>query len=144
MNTEDHVDHQRWLIDNGFINDLHKDNLYMYGTIVHKDVRAVEVHIDIENKSIDYEIFIDSRLMGKVNKFKLLSGSKGLFDLWRLKRLILKEGNLNFEAILRNFVKTYLGPKWNVSMVLKDIKAYEEDYKQTAADSEVNKQLNPG
>jgi hypothetical protein len=144
METQDHIDHQRWLIDNGFINDLHKDNLYMYGTIVHRDVRAVEVHINVETKDIDYEIFVDAKLMKKIEKFKKLSTSKGILDLWLLRRLLLKEGNLNFEAILKNFVKTYLGPKWNVKMVLKDIKTYEEGYEQASANSIVNQPINPG
>lgn len=145
METNDHVDHQRWLIDNGFINDLHKDNIYMYGTIVHKEVRAVEVHIDTDKKFVDYEIFVDKKLMKKLDKFKTLSQSTGIFDLWRLKRLIIKEGNLNFDKVLRNFVQTYLGPKWNIRVAVKDIKSYEDGYeKEASADAGANQQLNPG
>lgn len=141
MEINDHVDHQRWLIDNGFINDLHKDNLYMYGTIVHKDVRAVEVHIETETKNISYEIFVDSGLQKKIDKYNRLVNSTKIFDLWLFRRLLRKEGNLNFKSVLIGFVKTYLGPKWNVNVVIKSIKEYEEGYNKEDVDT--NRQPDP-
>jgi len=130
FDTKDHLDHQRWLIDNGFINDLHKDNLYMYGALVHKNVEAVQVDIDIEKKVVGYHVYVSSALLNKLEKFHKLSKSQSLFDLWRLKRLLVKEGNLNFENILGKFVKDYLGSKWSITLQVKNIKDYEEGFEQ--------------
>jgi hypothetical protein len=130
MDTVDHVDHQRWLIDNGFINDLHKDNLYMYGALVHKEIDAIELKIDLNKKTVEYDLYMRASLQKKVDKFNRLSKSQGILDLWLLKRLIKKEGNLNFLSVLSNFVKDYLGPKWAVVANLKDISDYEEGFEQ--------------
>lgn len=129
LDKNDHVDHQRWLIDNGFINDLHKDNLYAYGAICHLEIEAVEVAIAIESKSVTYDLYMSSKLLKKVNSFHELSQSKSIIDLWRFKRLVKDQGNLNFQSVLTNFVRDYLGPKWNVTVNLKDIKQYEEGFK---------------
>lgn len=143
MNTNDHVDHQRWLIDNGFINDLHKDNLYMYGAIVHTDIDAVELRIDINTKTVEYDLYMKPSLQKKIDKFNKLSKSQGILDLWLLKRLIKKEGNLNFLSVLNSFVKDYLGPKWVVVANLKDISEYEEGFEQESArDASADKPTN--
>lgn len=131
---KDHVDHQRWLIDNGFINDLHKDNLYMYGALVHKNIEAVQVDVDVEKKAVAYELYVSSALIKKLDKFHKLSKSQSLLDLWLLKRLLIKEGNLNFENILSRFVKDYLGPKWSITLQVKNIKDYEEGFEQSGND----------
>jgi hypothetical protein len=142
MEINDHIDHQRWLIDNGFINDLHKDNLYAYGAIVHKDVKAVELHVDAANKVINYEIFVDDRLLKKLDRFKKLSKSTSIIDLWFLRRLLKKEGNLNFQNIIATFVTTYLGPKWKVSLNVKDFKDYDDSGYQSEEDSGPAQQFN--
>ena len=140
LDTDDLIDHQRWLIDNGFINDLHKDNLFVYGTLVHKEVEAVEVQIDITNKMISYDIYIGKNLRKRMERFEALSKSNGVIDLWLLRRILRKEGNLNFLQILNGFVKTYLGPKWSVTAKMRDIKEYEEGIKeQTPGDTPDNK-----
>lgn len=140
----DHLSHQRWLIDNGFINDLHKDNLYMYGAIVHRDIEAVEVRIDMSTKTIAYDIYAPTRLLRKMNKYFILSRSNSIIGLWRFKRMLKREGNLNITNLLSKFVKDYLGPKWGVEVNLKDIKAYEEGFKQDQPDvgNVDNKQAN--
>ncbi len=130
LDHNDHVDHQRWLIDNGFINDLHKDNLFVYGTLVHKQVEATEVRIDVENKLIDYDLYIGKNLRKKIARYEELSGSKTIIGLWLFKRMLKKEGNLNFLQVLNNFVRDYLGPKWRVTANMKDIETYEEGFKQ--------------
>lgn len=130
LDTNDHIDHQRWLIDHGFINDLHKDNLYMYGAIVHKDVEAVQVDIDVHNKLVSYELFIGKKLSKKIDLYNKLVKDDSIFGLWRFKRLLKKEGNLDFHGILNKFVKDYLGPKWTVTMNIKNVKEYEEGFKQ--------------
>lgn len=131
---KDQLDHQRWLIDHGFINDLHKDNLYMYGALVHKGVEAVEVDVDVEKKLVGYKVYISSALSKKMEKFHKLSKSKSLLDLWLLKRLLVKEGNLNFENILSRFVRDYLGPKWSITLQVKNIKEYEEGFESNGND----------
>lgn len=130
MHIHDHIDHQRWLLDHGFINDLHKDNLYMYGAIVHKDVMAVEVKVDCEKKLVSYDLYCDASLLKKITKYIELSKSDTVIGLWRFKRLLLKEGNLNIEFLLNNFIKDYCGPKWRAEVNLKDFNGYEEGFRE--------------
>lgn len=145
LDKNDHVDHQRWLIENGFINDLHKDNLYMYGALCHKDINAVEVRIDINNKVVEYDLYMSKSLFKKVRSYIQLSKSDTIFELWKLKRLIKNNGNLNFSLILSNFVRDYLGPKWRTVANYKDIADYEEGFKQQAeADAKPDKSDNSG
>jgi len=143
LEINDHVDHQRWLIEHGFINDLHKDNLYMYGAIVHKDIGAVELDVDCENKKVSYTIYCKNGLLGKIEKYKQLSESKGMLGLWKFKRLLLREGNLNIKFLLNNFVKDYCGPKWKAVIELKDYKDYVDGYEEqekSDKDRETDKQ----
>jgi hypothetical protein len=135
LSSNDHIDHQRWLMENGFINDLHKDTLYMYGAICHLKIEAVEVRVVVEKKTVEYDLYMSKALLDKVQLYQELSGSTSIIGLWRFKRLIKKEGNLRFDAILTKFVKDYLGPKWSVVTKLKDIKEYEEGFKQESGAS---------
>jgi hypothetical protein len=128
--VEEHLDHQRWLMNNGLLNDLHKDTLYLYGTLVHKDIRAVELSIQPENKALEYIVYIDSNLFKSYKLYNELCTTSSIIGLWRLKCLLKKKGNLNFMAILSGFVKTYCGPKWNIKLEVKDFKEYEEDFKR--------------
>src|SRR5665213_4154429 len=105
LDTNEHISHQRWLIENGFINDLHKDNLYMYGSIVHVDVQAVEVRIDIEKKAVEYDLYLTKHLLNRIDRFNVLSKDNSIIGLWMFKRMLKKEGNMNFLSILSNFVK---------------------------------------
>lgn len=143
LDKNDHIDHQRWLMENGFINDLHKDNLYMYGAICHLEIEAVEVKVDVANKVATYDLYMSSNLLKKVELFNSLSKSTSIIGLWRFKRLVQKEGNLRFGAVLTNFVKDYLGPKWSVVTNLKDIRDYEEGFKsETGASAPADKPAN--
>ena len=56
LEINDHIDQQRWLINNGFFNDMHKDNLYLFGALVHKNVEAVALSIDIATKTVKYQL----------------------------------------------------------------------------------------
>lgn len=145
LGINDHIDHQRWLLDHGFINDLHKDNLYMYGAILHRNVQAVELDIDCNIKTVTYRIYCENRLLRKLDKYDKLSKSNSVIGLWRFKRLLEKEGNLNFKHLLGNFVKDYCGPKWKVELSLKSYKEYKDGFEeqQKQEDSAVNQQLNP-
>lgn len=136
LDLYDHIDHQRWLLEHGFINDLHKDNLYMYGAIVHKDVQALQIDIDPARKLVRYELYCDKSLLAKIKKYELLSKSNGLFGLWRFKRMLMKEGNLNIKHILNNFVKDYCGPKWRAELDLKDYRDYKDGFEEQQKEQE--------
>ena len=129
--TSDIAESQRWLINNGFFNDMHKDNLYLFGSLLHKGVEAVELTVDVENKKIKYFVFCNNKLLKKIKTYNKLRDSNSLFSLWRLSRLLKKEGNLEFKNVLRHFVRSYCGDKWSVSLEIKrkdqyDDKGYEQ------------------
>lgn len=128
LDLNDHLDHQRWLINNGFINDLHKDTLFMYGSVVHKDVKSVECQIDKDKKLVEYTAFVAAGLLKKIAKFETLKKSDSAWDLWSLKRMLKKEGNLNLNFIVDKFVKDYCGPSWRATLTMKDISTYNEEY----------------
>jgi hypothetical protein len=129
------LDHQRWLLNNGLVNDLAKNNLYLYGSIVHKEVQAVELSIDVANKVVDYNIYIDRILLDKVSKYEKLKQANDIFSLWRLRRLLRKEGNLNFQHVLNSFVKDFCGPKWNATIKLIDISNYTEGFEESNSET---------
>jgi hypothetical protein len=141
LQVEEHLDHQRWLMNNGLLNDLHKDTLYLYGTLVHKDVQAIELNIDIENKILDYVIYISPKLFKSYVLYSRLRNTDSIIGLWRLKRLLKKKGNLNFMAILSGFVKDYCGPKWNIKLEIKDFSDYEDGFKEINSGSGNNPQI---
>lgn len=141
LKVEEHLDHQRWLMNHGLLNDLHKDTLYLYGTLVHKEVQAVELKIDVESKVLEYTIYLSSKLIKSYELYIRLRASNSIIDLWRLKRLLKKKGNLNFMTILSGFVKDYCGPKWNVKLEVKDFRSYEEGFKQADSESSRNKEV---
>ena len=130
--VEQMIDHQRWLMNNGLSNDIVKDQLYLFGAIVHKDIQAVELDVDFSKKLVSYKLYADRSLLKKISKFNTLSKSNSIFGLWRLKRLVKSEGNLNFASIVRRFVGDYLGPKWNSTVEIKNIAEYVDGYAQEA------------
>lgn len=133
IEINDRVDQQRWLINNGLFNDMHKDNLYLFGALVHKDVLALELSIDIATKTVNYQLHCSDRLFKVLAKYNKLKSSDGLLDLWKLKRLLKKEGNLNFSILIDGMVKNFCGPSWAVTVEVKDLKDYEEEpYKPEA------------
>jgi len=108
------MDSDRWLLNNGLVSDSIKNQLFFCGSIVHKDVQAVEVRIRPESKTVEYIIYVPPGLQKKIAKYKQLSTSKSLISMWRFKRLLEKEGCLDFQKVLSSFVIDYCGPKWNV------------------------------
>ena len=118
------LDQQRWLLDNGLFTDLAKDNLYLYGTLVHRDIFAVHVMIYAEEKRIVYQLYCPAPLLKNVEDYTRWTTSTSLVDMWRLKRLVKKNGDLNFTVVLGRFIKTYCGPKWKVEVTLDDSKNY--------------------
>ena len=127
FDIENHVDQQRWLINNGLFNDMHKDNLYLFGALVHKNVLAVKLSIDIATKTISYQLYCSRSLVEALAKYNKLRDSEKLLDLWKLKRLLKKEGNLNFGILINGMVKNFCGPKWTTAVEVKDVKDYEEE-----------------
>lgn len=126
MNIEEYVDQRRWLLNNGLITDDVKNQLFFCGSIVHKDVQAVEVDIVPENKLVKYKIYVDKDLIEKISKYKTLSTSTTLFGMWRFKRLLKKEGALDFQQILAKFVSDFCGAKWNTTVDVVDFNSYVE------------------
>ena len=118
------VDQQRWLLDNGLFTDLAKDNLYLYGTLAHKDIFAVHVMIHAEDKKIIYKLYAPASLLKKVENYHSWTASTSLWDMWRLKRLVKNNGDLNFAVVLGRFIKTYCGPKWRVEVQLDHSENY--------------------
>ncbi len=121
---KDMVDHQQWLIENGLFTDLAKDNLYLYGSLVHKDIQALHVIIEPDTKTIKYNLYAPTDLLRKVELSHKLRNSTSVWDLWRFKRLFKKEGNLSFQPLLNKFVKDFCGPKWKAEVTLKNVSEY--------------------
>lgn len=126
-NIEQLIDHHRWLLNNGLVPDAIKNQLFMYGAIVHKDVQAVDLFVNVEDFLVSYKIYIDRSLFKKIDKFKELQKTNSLWGLWKFKRLLKKEGNLNFEIIIDRFIKDYCGNKWKSEINVLDYSEYVPD-----------------
>lgn len=127
MNIEEHVDQQRWLLNNGLLTDSAKNNLYVYGAIAHPSIKAVELSLDINSKLAAYNLYVDSNFIKIYDKYQVLSKTQTIMGLWRTRRILKKNGNLEFEAMLDRFVKSYCGPHWRASAQLRDIKEYKDE-----------------
>jgi hypothetical protein len=127
MNLEEYVDQRRWLLNNGLITDDVKNQLFFCGSIVHKEVQAVEVDIEADKKLVRYKIYIEKDLIDKIAQYQVLSKSTTLFGMWRFKRLLKKEGALDFQQVLNNFVRDFCGPKWSVTVEIVDFNSYVEE-----------------
>jgi hypothetical protein len=128
VDLEEYVDQRRWLLNNGIIPDDIKNQLFFCGSIVHKEVQAVELDVDPEKKIVIYKIYVDKSLLKKIEKYKVLSRSTGLFGMWRFKRLLQKEGSLDFQKVLEKFVKDFCGNKWSVFAETLDFDLYVEGF----------------
>ncbi len=123
----EYVDQQRWLLNNGLISDDVKNQLFFCGSIVHKDVQAVEVDIVPDDRIIKYLLYFDKKTLNKVDKYHRLSKSTSLFGMWQFKRFLKKEGTLDFRNMLNKFVRDYCGPKWSTEVTIKDFDTYLEE-----------------
>jgi hypothetical protein len=123
----EYVDQQRWLLNNGLVPDSIKNQLFFCGSIVHKDVQAVEVSINPEEKIVDYIIYVKKDVIKKIAKCNKLSTATSLFGMWRFKRFLQKEGSLNFQAILNGFVADFCGPKWSTKVTVSDFDVYVDN-----------------
>lgn len=138
LNLEEYVDQRRWLLNNGLVTDDVKNQLFFCGSIVHRDVQAIELKIDSEDKHVYYKIYVDRDLLNKIEKYHDLSKSDSLFDMWRFKRLLKKEGSLDFNKVLNNFVKDFCGPKWKVSVDTLDFGTYVEGFGESNGSDELS------
>lgn len=129
VNLEEYVDQRRWLLNNGLITDDIKNQLFLCGSVVHKEVQAVELDLDLfsENKVVNYKIYVNKDLLKKIEKYNILRKSTSLFGMWRFKRLLQKEGSLDFQQILNKFVKDFCGNKWSANVVTVDFDSYLEE-----------------
>jgi hypothetical protein len=126
LNLEEYLDHSRWAMNNGIVSDNVKNQLFVYGSIVHKEIQAVELFLDQDKKTVQYTLYVEKALLEKINNYNILSKSTSLFRMWRFKRLLQKEGSLDFQQILNNFVKDFCGPKWNATVNVVDFNTYVE------------------
>lgn len=118
------MDSDRWLLNNGLISDNVKNQLFFCGSIVHKDIQAVEVSIRPETKLVEYIIYAPIGLIKKIAKYNQLSVSKSVFNMWRFKRLLKQEGCLDFQKLLNSFVTDYCGPKWSAKATILSFDSY--------------------
>lgn len=137
----DHIAHQQWLINNNLANDLHKDTLFMYGAIIHKEVQAVELKLEFEKKTIEYTLYFATKILDKIALYRDLSASTSIVGLWRFKRMLKKEGNLNLQHLLDTYVKDYCGSNWKAELQLKDYKDYEDGFNREADISEAGDRM---
>ena len=120
------IDSNRFLMNCGLVPDSVKNNLFFYGSIVHKDVEAVELKLEVESKTVYYKIYISKRLLKQFNRFQELSHAQSLLGLWKFKLILKKEGNLNFSTLLNEFVKDFCGSKWHAEVEVIDSTLYED------------------
>ena len=132
------VDHQRWLINSGLLNAEIKNNLFLYGAIVHKDITDVYMQFDPERKELRYTLFATKRLMGRLASFNELKNADSFWELWKLKRLLKKEGNLNFKIMIQKFVRDYCGDGWRAEVKVIDEKENKEDYREPDDQRNIN------
>lgn len=143
ISLEEYVDQRRWLLNNGFIADDVKNQLFFCGSIAHKEVQAVELDIEPEKKAVHYKIYVHSDLIKKIAKYHVLSKSTSLFGMWRFNRFLKKEGALDFNQILNKLVVGFCGPQWSATVNVLDFDTYVDglgDQSETAGtDQQSNK-----
>lgn len=132
------IDHNRWLLNNGMISDATKNHLFMYGSILHKEVLAVELAVDAAKKLVLYQVFVPPTLLKKYKDFQQLRLSKGILSLWRLRRLLKKNGNLDFSSMINNFVKDYCGNGWSAEVSVLSYSGYMDGYSEKSDGQDIN------
>jgi hypothetical protein len=141
------MDSDRWLLNNGLVSDNVKNQLFFCGSIVHKDVQAVEVKVTPEKKLVDYIIYVAPDLLKKIAQYNKLSTSKSVFGMWRFKRLLKREGCLDFQRVLNSFVTEYCGPKWTAQASVISFDSYVDSFEaenENSGDSGSNQSPNNG
>jgi hypothetical protein len=124
------IDQHRWLMNNGLITDTVKNQLFFCGSIVHKNVQALSVDVNPETKTVKYSIYVNASLIDQIEKYKELSVSKTLWGMWKFKRIIKKEGNLDFQKVLNKFVLDFCGSKWRTKVDVLDFATYIDEVQE--------------
>ena len=136
------VDQQRWLLNNGLVPESAKNQLFFFGSISHPNVQAVEMKICPEDKRVEYLLYFTKDLLKTVDKYKTLSTDTSLFGMWKFKRLLKKNGDLNFSGILNTFVKGFCGPAWVANVTLIDFDVYLDSIGEESEPDGDSQQLN--
>ena len=142
VSMEEYVDQRRWLLNNGFITDDVKNQLFFAGSIVHKEVQAVELDLEPENKKVHYRIYVNSDLIKKIGQYQVLSKSTTLFGMWRFKRFLKREGALDLHQILNKLVRDFCGPTWTATVDVVDFNTYVDGLGEQSETAERSQQSN--
>jgi len=134
LQTKDIIDHQRWLINNGFANDLLKDNLYLFGIYLHPGIREALVAINFPEKTVEYRIYTTKELYKDFYKYKRLQNSTSKWSMFRLKRLWRKHfenktdpARLDIDVIINSHVKELCGHNWSTKVDFFPVNQYKKD-----------------
>lgn len=127
INIEEYIDQRRWLLNNGIVTEDIKNQLFFCGSIVHRDVQAVELQIDPERRVARYTIYVDRPLLKRIERYHRLSKSDSLIDMWLFRRMLKKEGSLDFAEMLNKFVKDFCGPRWSATVEVRDFSTYVDE-----------------
>ncbi len=128
---------ERWRLDNNLVSQEMQNNLFLYGSIIHKDVEAVDMAIVVERKEVQYKAFFPRKILKKINTFNKLRGTKSLWGMWRLARLLKAQGNLDLQYILNKFVKDLCGPKWSATLTIHPESEYRAETIVQSKDDQV-------
>ena len=109
-------------------------------SLINKHIIALELSIDSNSKHVHYILYVDLPLLKAYNKYHELKLSESIWSMWRAKRLLGKNGNLEFKQMLSTFVRSYCGPGWTTSMELKKSSDYEEKRPQNNDDKGKDRQ----
>jgi len=123
MEIQETIDNERWLMNNGLISDSAKNNIYVYAYLVNKGIVAAEVDIDVESKTIKYNLYVKSNLFKAYNNY--YNRTDSWFSLIKSAYYVRKHGNLNFKSLLNKFVKDYMGPSWKATLSVKESNLYK-------------------
>lgn len=136
-----YVDQRRWLINNGLLTDDIKNQLFFCGSIAHKEIQAVELAINVEEKIVDYKLYVEKSLIKQIEQYNELSTRKDLYGMWKFKRLLKKQGCLDLQSVLNKFVTDYLGSQWKTKVEVGNLTEYEEQVGEQS-ESEQNQRSN--
>ena len=152
LDSQDVINHQRWLINNGLANSMLNDNLYLFGIYLHPGIQEAIVSIVFEEKTIEYKLYVTKELLKDFHKYKELLTKTGKWNAIKLKRLWKKHSNnkndparIDIDAVIATHVKTLCGHNWNAKVELKPMDQFVidaqavNDAAQNKSDSEANK-----
>jgi hypothetical protein len=110
----------RWSVNSGLITGTAQTLLYSCAAMCHPSVRSVEMSLDIEKKSIEYALMLDSKDYSQFRKFQRLSSSDSIISLWRLRRMVRKQGSFDLQTLVQTEVNRILGVDWTVTVSVLD------------------------